>query len=446
MKRWILIGAMVACQQASALTISEAVDVAANNDPALQAELKRLSADATRVPEVRAALMPQMSLTAEREFRDRRLPEDGDGGFQTVGSSIGWDRNSQVELELSQVLFNPLLTREVAQAKAEVQVSIARFEVSRLDLIQEVVADYIAALKQAEAVELVDEEIAAVKEALRLAWARYLDGTARETEALQAEARVLSVQAERRRAEIALQELLGALAKRVNQPPSRLFALPSGALVKSEYGINDALSTQASPELVLTRRSVEQATAAVRTARGAYSPELSLRITESRQNDYRVNRDGVQQDDIRDTSVALQFRWDFMDGGARLSREGRAKFGLQAAELDDANQIRLVNERVRIGRLELAQAKTNLESLSSVESALARVAREQSEAFSAGLIDATTALDAQRDLARAKSQTSSAKYDVILAELNLRRTTGQLDMDYLRQLEGQLTQVVNLGS
>ena len=172
MKRWILIGAMVACQQASALTISEAVDIAANNDPALQAELKRLSADATRVPEVRAALMPQMSLTAEREFRDRRLPEDGDGGFQTVGSSIGWDRNSQVELELSQVLFNPLLTREVAQAKAEVQVSIARFEVSRLDLIQEVVADYIAALKQAEAVELVDEEIAAVK-ALRLAWARY---------------------------------------------------------------------------------------------------------------------------------------------------------------------------------------------------------------------------------------------------------------------------------
>ena len=45
---------------------------------------------------------------------------------------------------------------------------------------------------------------------------------------LQAEARVLSVQAERRSAEIALQELL-ALAKRVNQQPSRLFALPSGA-------------------------------------------------------------------------------------------------------------------------------------------------------------------------------------------------------------------------
>ena len=90
--------------------------------------------------------------------------------------------------------------------------------------------------------------------------------------------------------------------------------------------------------------------------------------------------------------------------GARLSREGRAKFGLEAAELDDANQIRLVTERVRIGRLELAQAKTNLESLSSVESALARVAREQSQAFSAGLIDATTALDAQRDLARAKAR------------------------------------------
>ena len=34
----------------------------------------------------------------------------------------------------------------------------------------------------------------------------------------------------------------------------------------------------------------------------------------------------------------------------------------------------------------------------------------------------------------------------MLAELNLRRTTGQLDMDYLRQLEDQLTQVVNLGS
>lgn len=435
MKRllWCLLGAL----PAQALTLNEAIQIAGEQDPAFQAQLARTNADQEAVAQVRSRLFPQVSFEASRELQERRLPSGGN--FVDNGSSLTWDQTNTNTLTVEQVLFDSVLASEIRDSKLSSQVSLAQLEVSRLDLIQEVIEGYVAALKQAETIALLDQEVASVRQSLKLAWSRYLDGTVRETDALRAEGQVLSVINQREGALSEFGDELDLLAQKVGRSAVSLMGMNVDTAVLPVYAVDaDSISVVA-PDLLLSRKQEEVAESRLVTQERSYYPRVDLSYSTERE-DGRLRKDpnasapeqGVRR---RDNTATITFSWDLYTGGNRTSRIREAEANVQAAGFD-------LQASERAWRFDLASAQrrarlleTTQKSLKVALEAFEKVAIEQRAAYQAGLIDIATVLQAESDLAASRAEFVIAKYDAILAQTELRRLSGGLDEAFFQQID-----------
>ena len=441
MKRllWCLLGAL----PAQALTLNEAIQIAGEQDPAFQAQLSRTNADQEAVAQVRSRLFPQVSFEASRELQERRLPTANIGGqptFIDTGSSDGWNRTDSNTLTIEQVLFDSVLYAEILEARAGTQVTLAQLEQSRLDLVQGIIEDYIATLKQAETVALLDQEITSVRQSLKLAWSRFLDGTVRETEALRAEGQVLSVVNQREGALSEFQSQLDLLAQRLGKSTDSLMGMDPQTAVLPGFEVDEEQAAATSPDLLVPRRQQEAAEASLSARRNGYYPTIDLSYTSERADGFRRGPDlGSTSDDQRevrrDNTATITFSWDLYTGGNRTSRIREAEANVQAAGFD-------LQASERAWRFDLASAQrrarlleTTQKSLKVALEAFEKVAVEQRAAYQAGLIDIATVLQAESDLAASRAEFVIAKYDAILAQTELRRLSGGLDEAFFQQID-----------
>ena len=441
MKRllWCLLGAL----PAQALTLNEAIQIAGEQDPAFQAQLARTNADQEAVAQVRSRLFPQVSFEASRELQERRLPTANIGGqptFIDTGSSDGWNRTDSNTLTIEQVLFDSVLYAEIREARAGTQVTLAQLEQSRLDLVQGIIEDYIATLKQAETVALLDQEITSVRQSLKLAWSRFLDGTVRETEALRAEGQVLSVVNQREGALSEFQSQLDLLAQKLGKSADSLMGMDPQTAVLPGFEVDEEQAAATSPDLLVPRRQQEAAEASLSARRKGYYPTIDLSYTSERADGFRRGPDlGSTSDDQRevrrDNTAIITFSWDLYTGGNRTSRIREAEANVQAAGFD-------LQASERAWRFDLASAQrrarlleTTQKSLKVALEAFEKVAIEQRAAYQAGLIDIATVLQAESDLAASRAEFVIAKYDVILAQTELRRLSGGLDEAFFQQID-----------
>ena len=453
MKRLSVILLSAWAMPASALSLSEAVQRAAEQDPRFLAQAERIAQDEAAVSEVRAGFFPQISLRAEREYRDRRLPSTtsagGNDSYNNAGPSEGWDQVDETELTLTQVLWNPVIGRQVDQARAEVQLSLAQLELARNQVIANVVGDYIDALRQAETVQLLGQEVSAVGEGLKIAWARYLDGTARETEALRAEGRVLSVSSQLQAAELDLQGRLSALSLRVGLIPDRLAGVQGRGSIAVPQGIDTALAKRRNPDIVIAQQAIALAERGVDVRRAAYSPVIDLRLGERSEEGRRdvLQNDGTlrgELDDVRDTTARIELRWDLYSGGARRARVDGAQAEVKAAELElrAAESEFEVDLRSALQRARLAISQQR--SAQATRDAFEKVAVEQRAAFDAGVISINDLLDAERELGSAQAEFVLAKYDALQARVDLARLSGDLTEEFIAELESALVAPVDV--
>ena len=441
MKRllWCLLGAL----PAQALTLNEAIQIAGEQDPAFQAQLARTNADQEAVAQVRSRLFPQVSFEASRELQERRLPTANIGGqptFIDTGSSDGWNRTDSNTLTIEQVLFDSVLYAEIREARAGTQVTLAQLEQSRLDLVQGIIEDYIATLKQAETVALLDQEITSVRQSLKLAWSRFLDGTVRETEALRAEGQVLSVVNQREGALSEFQSQLDLLAQKLGKSADSLMGMDPQTAVLPGFEVDEEQAVATSPDLLVPRRQQEAAEASLSARRNGYYPTIDLSYTSERADGFQRGPDlGSTSDDQRevrrDNTATITFSWDLYTGGNRTSRIREAEANVQAAGFD-------LQASERAWRFDLASAQrrarlleTTQKSLKVALEAFEKVAIEQRAAYQAGLIDIATVLQAESDLAAARAEFVIAKYDAILAQTELRRLSGGLDEAFFQQID-----------
>ena len=450
MKRllWCLLGAL----PAQALTLNEAIQIAGEQDPAFQAQLARTNADQEAVAQVRSRLFPQVSFEASRELQERRLPSNnipGQPTFNDVGNSDGWNRTDSNILTIEQVLFDSVLYAEIREARAGTQVTLAQLEQSRLDLVQGIIEDYIATLKQAETVSLLDQEIASVRQSLKLAWSRFLDGTVRETEALRAEGQVLSVVNQREGALSEFQSQLDLLAQKLGKSADSLMGMDPQTAVLPGFEVDEQQARAASPDLLVPRRQQEAAEASLSARRNGYYPTIDLSYTSERADglnrgpNYDAGVTGLPSNPSidatrevrRDNTATITFSWDLYTGGNRTSRVREAEANVVAAEFD-------VEASERQFRFDLASAQrrarlleTTQKSLKVALEAFEKVAIEQRAAYQAGLIDIATVLQAESDLAASRAEFVIAKYDAILAQTELRRLSGGLDEAFFQQID-----------
>ena len=316
--------------------------------------------------------------------------------------------------------------------------TLAQLEQSRLDLVQGIIEDYIATLKQAETVALLDQEITSVRQSLKLAWSRFLDGTVRETEALRAEGQVLSVVNQREGALSEFQSQLDLLAQKLGKSADSLMGMDPQTAVLPGFEVDEEQAAATSPDLLVPRRQQKRPTS-LSARRKGYYPTIDLSYTSERADGFRRGPDlGSTSDDQRevrrDNTATITFSWDLYTVVTAPVVFARPKpmFRLRGliCRLRARWRFDLASAQRRARLLETTQ-----KSLKVALEAFEKVAIEQRAAYQAGLIDIATVLQAESDLAASRAEFVIAKYDAILAQTELRRLSGGLDEAFFQQID-----------
>ena len=237
------------------------------------------------------------------------------------------------------MLFDSVLAAEIREAAAGTKVALASLEEARLSLMDEVINDYVETLKQAETVALLDQEILSVRQALKLAWSRYLDGTARETDALRAEGRVLSVVNQRSGAAAEFQAQLDLLGQKIGVAPRFLMGwIPQRSCLLEAYDFDAELAELNSTALRIPRLQQEVRQASLNVQQRSYYPTIDLSYASERadgtQRKVTSGGDDTRADVRRDNTATITFSWDLYTGGNRTSRVREAEANVQAAGFD----------------------------------------------------------------------------------------------------------------
>lgn len=193
-------------------------------------------------------------------------------------------------------------------------------------------------------------------------------------------------------------------------------ALPPRAEHPLDYWIAQAANN---PDRQIAAATVEQATAAVRAARQADIPEISLLVGGYAQ-------DGIPLVSRHSGTVGLTLSWDVFDSGRRRTERARAVVQRRAAE---TNRDRLEEEaarQLRLGYQDLAYAGELLDLAQQAFDYRRRAAELTHQSAANGLALSTAALDADAQLRKAEADLAGARYQRHLALLRLYLLAGQL--------------------
>jgi outer membrane protein len=288
---WPLVAAAMLCvrpafaqaptgaQAPATLTLDEAITMARQNNPDLQIARNDETPAVWSLRQAYGQFLPSVTTTLGMQYQAKGSPSLGiftgqDLGLSTTQSYYYSDYGVTLGYQLSGSTF-----LQLSQAHANLDAAQAQTANARYTLDSNVTQRYLAVLAGQDAVKLAQQQLQTDEENLKLAQAKVQVGNAIELEAKQAEV-------QRGKSEVALikaQNQLEAarlqLAQEIGAPLDPNVELTTTFQVFEPTWTVDALlqkAMSANPSLNAQRATVHASSAALRMARSAYLPSLSL--------------------------------------------------------------------------------------------------------------------------------------------------------------------------
>ena len=187
------------------------------------------------------------------------------------------------------------------------------------------------------------------------------------------------------------------------------------------------------PELRIAEQEKASAQAQERIARGERLPSVSV------VGQY-AERAGADSDYFNDWNVGVQLTVPILDGGVRRAREEQAALSRAQAD-ENARRTRLdVAKQVRdaANAQEEATARLHVTERSVAEATEALSIERLKYEQGVGVI--TDLLDAESAVLSAQADRLQARFDAIIAQLNLMKATGQLEAERVASLLTRIDQ------
>ena len=303
-------------------------------------------------------------------------------------------------------------------------------------------------LRIAETVNLFQIEIDAAAKALEIAWTRYLDGTVREVDAMQAEARIMDMQSRMAGVQLDLKDALFHLESQtgltiqvltgIDQEYELARILPN----MDENWLAKALETN--PELLVANAQNALANQKVNTARKAFLPTFDFNLSHTFSDADRYYDTRPEFDRRRETRAAVSMSWNIYQGGGLEASLSRAKHERTASEYQFESMRNFVSQQVTTAARRLDVEQKRLQALTSTKQTIGKILAERRASYEAGLIDLPTLLEAERDWVQVVSEVKFVQYDLILALVRLHRFTGELDMALMEDVQGAFAGYVGI--
>jgi outer membrane protein TolC len=399
----------------SPLTLDDALSLARRNNRDLAAARERIAQAEADVTFARASLLPTATL------QGRYLRNDREVAFSLGGSALTIQERDQLSgsANVTVPLLVPPAYPALSAARHGRDATKATYDATTAEVLLATAQTYYAAAGTDELLDARREATAVTSRTLANARTRLAAGAASPVEVTRAELAV--VQAEqavteasdaRARAYRALATLTGHREPFTVAPSERDVAVPAAVEVLT------ASALRARPEL----RSLE-AVVAARDAEAAahgwrWAPTVAAFGTATQNS---VAGLGGEESAW---AAGVQLDWKLFDGGARDADRRRA-----ASQRSEA-EVRLAQSRELIAD-EVADAARAVETKRSAVSAAGRgeglaeqtlaTVRTQYEAGTASQIEL---LQAQDDLVGARVTVAQARFDLAVADLQLRRSVG----------------------
>ncbi len=425
-----------------ALTLADALRLAAEQQPRLAgARALRASADA-RATAVRALLRPQVGVSAaltgttapSRVGRGTGAGGTGGAGGDSTGGGgtpaggagggvqTGFRSNFSTGLTVDQAVFRPRLVAEAAAARAEARAAGADAEQIALDVAFQVVDAYFAQLRAEQLARVQEEQLREFERSARDLAVREQAGSGRRVDALRAEAqRALAVVAVREARAVAAQAA-AALVATVGVRDSA-FAIDTALAAPgpAPRSLDSLLATaeRESPILRAATALVEQRRAFVRAARADLLPSLGLQLGA-----------GYQQSDLNPragfTTLGLSLGWPAFTSGANQALVRAAEAETRLAESEAQVERNELRRRVAAALARWREAERRAGEAGAGVRAAREALRIVRGAFAEGAVLLVEVFQAQGDVLRAETGRVQALVDARVAAAELALALGRV--------------------
>ena len=407
-------------------------------DAAWQSAQAQYSASLSQSAQSKAALLPQAGVQLGQQYSDTRLdsslPAQRTHGQQRTAS-----------LQLQQPLYNSASFASYQQGQRNADLAQWALESARQDLLLRVAKAYFQLLSASDNLQLLQAQKTSVREQLAYAQRNFELGVATVTDSLEAQSRFDLVQAQEiaaandvRVAQMALFQLTG-VAQAQPWPLAQPFRLPAFKQQSVSAWLDEAQALNP----LIRQAEIRQAVAALETkkASAGHKPSIDLQASYSHQR----NPDGgsalgtaaVASQGSRSTvgSVGVVMTIPVFSGFAVQNRVKETLALEDKAHADALDAQRQVEHAVRSAVFAVETASSQITALEAAVASSESSLQANQLGYEVGVRINMDVLNAQAQLYQAQKDLAKARYDLLLAHLQLRQAVGSLTPEDLALID-----------
>jgi TolC family type I secretion outer membrane protein len=402
---------------AGAMTLSEALAAAYNNNPTLLSQRAALRATDEQVPQALSGWRPTVQAVGTL----------GGGWSDTNTSDLtgGGERSSvprSVQLQVSQPVYSGGRTiAATARAENLVRAERARTVAVEQQVFTDTVTAFMDVLQNQAVLELSINNEQVLRRQLEAANDRFRVGEITRTDVAQSESRLALAISDRIQAENNLEASRAAFQRVVGEPPGLLATPAERPALPANRQEALTLSAQNNPNVISALFTEAAAREAVRQVRGELLPDLRIVGNVQRAEDQTVS--GRITDSA---SITAQVTVPLYEAGSVYSRtrEAQQTVAQRRSQVDEARRTAVQQGTTAWETLQSNRAR--VESLrSSIRAAEIALEGVQQEA-AVGSRTVLDILNAEQELFNARVNLVRAQRDQLVSEFQLAAATGRL--------------------
>ena len=428
---------------ASAETLADAIALAYQNNPTLQAQRAAQRALDESYVQARTGWRPTLGLQASASYNETRIPaaaggagagvdRNGDGIPDVIRGQISETNSSRVGVSFSQPLWTGgRVAASVNAANAEVLAGRENLRRVEAATLVSVIQAYSDTRRDQESLRIRQENVNVLTRQLEESNARFDVGEVTRTDVAQSQARLAGAQAQYQSAVAQLASTRAQYATLVGQNPGQLEPEPSLAyLLPTDPDEAYRVAEQFNPQLRAQQFTEDASRARIAGARAERMPTVSASATYGFSGPAIPDRPAdVFQRDLytRGISGSVTATVPLFSGGLVSSRIR------QAVERNTADRITVEGVRRNVLQgvtqfwSQLIAARANISS-SDEQVRAARIAAEGTrQEQQVGLRTTIDVLNAEQELRQAELNQVSSRRDEYVAAANVLATMGRLE-------------------
>ena len=402
----------LAAGSASAETLAEAIALAYETNPTLQAQrAEQRALDETYV-QARTALRPTLDLGLSATYESRANGSEADSGsFGLSATQPIWTGGRAV--------------RGIDAAQADVLQGRENLRALEAQILANVVQAYVDVRRDIEALRINQENVSVLQRQLEEASARFEVGEITRTDVAQAEARLASSQAQLASAQAQLSVSRANYASVVGQSPADLAPEPALPGVPTTFDEAINVAERENANVRAAERAEQAARARLAVARAQHNPTVGLSASYGSSDTLDDFASNFFDND--NASATARVSVPLFTGGLNSSRVAQAFERANAAQINVEAERRTTLQSVSSAYAQALSARSALQAGEEAVRAATVAAEGVRQEAQVGLRTTLDVLNQELELRNAEVTLASARRNEYVAQANLLAAMGRLE-------------------